>query len=333
MMSEGNAVSIIIPTYNEGRWLYRTVESVLSTPSELAFEIVVVDDGCTDGSIDAVSHLPFVRVVRTGGEQVGPAVGRNVGAAASAGRYLCFIDSHVLVQSHWLDYLRQCCDAYPNGALVSGNLPDVDSDINAWNIPYCQHSYTIGDLQLHTAWHLYSTSPGNRPYMAPLTPGGLMFTQKAHFVYLGGFDNVLRKWGAEDVQISLQNYYMGGANVVDPRVFAFHYYKCSGTRPQTFNVSTKEYAFNCLYVAATYFPPSYYLRVKKALAWKGRRSAEQIESTQMQGHIQALRRRFVRSFDQWLSEFAVELRALSSDIDGPCTEGLSAPAMDAAHIS
>jgi hypothetical protein len=176
-----------------------------------------------------------------------------------------------------------------------------------------QLGYTIGDLRLGVQWYSYGNRYFDKPYLQPLTPGGLMFTRKSHFDHLGGFDPVLRKWGAEDVQISLRNYYVGGENVVDPRVVVYHYFK-TRTRPGGFDVSKQEYAFNCLYVAATYLPPSYYSKVKQAFGRRGRRAAEQIESPEYRERREKVQSEFVRSFYDWTTQFAAELRDFSTDL-------------------
>src|SRR2546429_2508262 len=128
-----------------------------------------------------------------------------------------------------------------------------------------------------------------------------MFTRKVHFARVGGFSPVLRKWGAEDIQISLQNYWLGGENVVDPRVVVYHYYKNGRAKKRTFTVSNAQQGFNCMHVAAAYFPHKYYTKVRDAIVTRGgaKDLAAEIESPQHQQFLRQLRSDFVRGFDEW----------------------------------
>ena len=87
----GVTVSVVIPTRNRLAWLVRCLESVRSqrlTPAE----IIVVDDGSTDGTADMVRvQYPTVRVFHAGG--VGPAGARNLGIDQATSQYVAFLDS------------------------------------------------------------------------------------------------------------------------------------------------------------------------------------------------------------------------------------------------
>jgi len=50
-------VSIVIPTYNEGDWLRKTIESIARAKTKATWEIIVIDDGCTDGSKIGRAHV------------------------------------------------------------------------------------------------------------------------------------------------------------------------------------------------------------------------------------------------------------------------------------
>ncbi len=83
-------ISVIIPTRNRRALVLRAVDSVLrqDCPDR---EVLVVDDGSTDGTADALAAIADCRVIRL--EHGGPAVARNRGIAAAAGQYLAFLDS------------------------------------------------------------------------------------------------------------------------------------------------------------------------------------------------------------------------------------------------
>jgi len=84
-------VSVIIPTYNRADLVRQAVASV-EAQTFRDFEIVVVDDGGTDGTCEALAAGPELRVLRHPHRQ-GVAAARNTGAAAARGEWLAFLDS------------------------------------------------------------------------------------------------------------------------------------------------------------------------------------------------------------------------------------------------
>lgn len=85
-------VSVIIPTYNRGETLLAdAVESVLDQSFD-DFELIVVDDGSTDGTAELLKcWSERIHTIRT--KRRGVASARNSGAAAACGRWLAFLDS------------------------------------------------------------------------------------------------------------------------------------------------------------------------------------------------------------------------------------------------
>lgn len=84
-------VSVIIPTYNRAGLVQEAVASVLDQTWR-DFEILVVDDGSTDGTPEALSSWRAVRVLRCRRRQ-GVAAARNLGVAQAQGEWLAFLDS------------------------------------------------------------------------------------------------------------------------------------------------------------------------------------------------------------------------------------------------
>src|SRR5688572_23841155 len=83
-------ISIVIPVYNGGNLLKRCL-TALHQSAYTDWELIVVDDGSTDGS-DALARQFGARVVATSG-RLGPAAARNLGARLARGEYLYFIDA------------------------------------------------------------------------------------------------------------------------------------------------------------------------------------------------------------------------------------------------
>jgi len=89
-------VSVVIPVWNGERFLRQCLDSVLAQEHR-PLEIIVVDDGSTDGSARiAAGYASAVRVLRQ--ENRGPAAARNAGLDAATGEYIAFNDCDDLWQ-------------------------------------------------------------------------------------------------------------------------------------------------------------------------------------------------------------------------------------------
>jgi glycosyltransferase involved in cell wall biosynthesis len=90
----GALASVVIPVFNGERYLGEAVASVRAQ-SYRPVEVIVVDDGSTDGSADLARSIAGVRVLEQ--ERAGPAVARNAGATAATGEFLAFHDADDLL--------------------------------------------------------------------------------------------------------------------------------------------------------------------------------------------------------------------------------------------
>src|SRR5207302_8191618 len=86
-------VSVIIPAYNAASYVQRAVDSVLRQ-SHQEFEVIIVDDGSKDNTQEIVqSCLSDSRFRYLYRENGGPSAAKNLGARASKGEYLVFLDA------------------------------------------------------------------------------------------------------------------------------------------------------------------------------------------------------------------------------------------------
>lgn len=85
-------VSVALPCYNMRAFVGEAVESVLAQTHQ-DWELLVVDDGSTDGSSDVVSKYndPRVRLIRQ--DNQGLSAARNTALGAASGEYVCFLDA------------------------------------------------------------------------------------------------------------------------------------------------------------------------------------------------------------------------------------------------
>lgn len=104
-------VSVVIPTYNRRQMLRDAVESVLSQRYR-DYELIVVDDGSEDGSVEEFSkYSSALRLVSQ--PRRGVAAARNLGVRASRGEYLAFLDSDDLWRADKLAVQVAFMEAHP----------------------------------------------------------------------------------------------------------------------------------------------------------------------------------------------------------------------------
>ena len=110
MKNEEELISVIIPVYNVKSYLRKCADSVFAQTFR-NLEIILIDDGSTDGSGELCDQLAKedarVRVIHK--ENRGPAEARNVGIRASTGDYLYFLDSDDAISAVTLNHLWTAC--------------------------------------------------------------------------------------------------------------------------------------------------------------------------------------------------------------------------------
>jgi glycosyltransferase involved in cell wall biosynthesis len=92
------SISVIVPSFNARLWIVDTLNSVQSQ-SVPSLEVIVVDDGSTDGTSELLAvEFPSVRVVRTA--NLGPSRARNLGTSLSTGAFLQYLDADDILLPH-----------------------------------------------------------------------------------------------------------------------------------------------------------------------------------------------------------------------------------------
>lgn len=85
-------VSVVIPLYNKGKYIERSLRSVLAQEHQ-PLEIIIVDDGSTDESAEKISNFDDPRILLIKQENAGPGAARNAGLARARGKYVAFLDA------------------------------------------------------------------------------------------------------------------------------------------------------------------------------------------------------------------------------------------------
>ncbi len=181
-------ISVVICAYNAERTMQACLES-LRTLRYPHYEVIVVNDGSTDRTLEIAEGFPEARIISQ--DNRGLSAARNVGIEAATGEIVAFTDSDCVVDPDWLTYLAL---TFVNGGFVAVGGP---------NLPPPEDSRTAACV---------ASSPGGPTHVllndevAEHIPGCNMAFRKDVLVTVGGFDPIFRAAG-DDVDLCwrLQN--------------------------------------------------------------------------------------------------------------------------------
>lgn len=176
-------VSVIVPTWNEEKYLGRCLNSLKQQSLKNPFELIVVDGGSTDRTLE-IAHMFAQKVLVAPGKPVGAA--RNLGASRAAGEILAFIDADTIASEDWLKTCVESFELNPTAVGVTGpTIPYEGSRLD-------EHMYTIA------RWAQRISLKLGFPHIA----GFNCAYRKDAFWRAGGFDECREL--SEDVMLSLK---------------------------------------------------------------------------------------------------------------------------------
>ncbi len=175
-------VSVVICAYNAERTMEECLESLrrLRYPD---YEVIVVDDGSTDGTRAIAERFPEFRLIAQ--ENCGLSVARNVGLHAATGEIVAYTDSDCAVDPHWLAFLVHRLRVGDVAGVGGPNLPPAED---------------------HWMPEVVARSPGGPTHVlltdheAEHVPGCNMAFWRRTLLEVGGFDPIFHAAG-DDVDI------------------------------------------------------------------------------------------------------------------------------------
>jgi glycosyltransferase involved in cell wall biosynthesis len=154
------AITVAVCTYNRAHLLQKTLESLagMRLPPALRWDLLVVDNNCTDGTVDLCASYRAQLPIRVVSEALaGISHARNRALLEARGDYLVFIDDDVRVLPEWLDACIRAARRYPDAAAFGGPIepdfpeapdPDLVGAFPALGKGFCglDHARPEGDL-------------------------------------------------------------------------------------------------------------------------------------------------------------------------------------------
>lgn len=129
-------VSVIIPCYNAEKYIGESINSVL-TQNYSNFELIIVDDGSTDNSVNIVKSFDDKRIRLISQKNSGkPSIPRNKGMKNASGELLCFLDADDLYLTDRLEKAVNIFIKNPDISYVYGDQSRTDEDLTT-KTPSC----------------------------------------------------------------------------------------------------------------------------------------------------------------------------------------------------
>ena len=163
-------LSVVMPVYNGLRYLRKSLPPLLATRDEELLEVLVVDDGSTDGSGDFARECG-ARVISSGGH-VGPAGARNVAVRVARGQIVFFVDADVVVHP---DTVGRVIRAFPD--------PETVAVFGSYDGTPVDRGFSSQYMNLRHHYIHQQPSDDAQTFWA-----GLGATRRDAFLAVGGFD-------------------------------------------------------------------------------------------------------------------------------------------------
>lgn len=212
-MNHSPIVSVVTPTYNRRDSLHRLLKALAQQtyPAE-SFEVIVIDDGSTDGTVDSFGCLSLpmhLRVLQQAHE--GPAVARNLGVQQAAGQWVLFLDDDVVPHPELIARHVAAQARFPRAVVIGPMLPPSDFARPPWirweeEILQAQYADLAAGRYPCTPRQFYTANAS---------------LARADFLAAGGFDHQFQR--AEDVELAYRLRALGVQFSFDPGAKVAHY--------------------------------------------------------------------------------------------------------------
>ena len=218
-------VSVIIPIYGQIDYTLCCLTSIAANLPSIPFEVIVIDDCSTDNSLEILSEIEGVVLLKKFSNQ-GFIRSCNDGAKAAKGTYLCFLNNDTEVTTGWLDELLRTFQTFTNTGFVGSKLVYHDGTLQeAGGIIWRDGS----------AWNFGRNQDAGQPVYnyareVDYCSGASIMVPRWLFNEIGGFDEHYLPAYCEDSDLALKIRDLGYGVIYQPfSVVVHHEGATSGT--------------------------------------------------------------------------------------------------------
>ncbi|WP_419805476.1 glycosyltransferase family 2 protein [Terriglobus sp.] len=178
--------TIVIPTYNGATRIGHCLQSLLAQTADKNIEILVIDDGSTDNTVEIVQRFGLVRVVSQ--SNAGPAAARNRGAQEAHGEVLLFTDDDCIPFPDWVEAM-----------LAPFTDPAVVGVKGIYRTTQAQLTARFVQLEYEDKYRIMAAQP-SIDFIDTYSAGFV----RQRFLEAGGYDTSFPVACAEDVELSFR---------------------------------------------------------------------------------------------------------------------------------
>ncbi len=204
------STSLIIPTWNGAAFIGPCLRS-LHACTQLPIEIIVVDNGSQDGTVELVRTHSTVRLI-TNARNLGFAHAVNLGLHAATGQVLLLLNQDIVAQPNWLEPILQRLQQEPDVGIVGSKLLYADGRVQHAG----GHLLTPSCEGVHYA----DDNPANT---IDFVTGAAFAIRRACWQAIGNFDEDFYPAYFEDVDYCLRAKASGWRVVYEPRSVLTHH--------------------------------------------------------------------------------------------------------------
>jgi GT2 family glycosyltransferase len=234
-------LSVIIVTWNGKRYALECLQSLFAQPLDTSAEIIVVDNASSDGTPEAIRTLfPKVHLVEND-KNLGFARANNIGLAASRGRYVCLVNSDVVIPRGCLESMLGYLQASPDIGVLGPKMltPDGEVGFSVMRLPTVWNTFCCA-LGLHaifprSAWFggfMMNGYPYDAVDDVEVLTGWFWMIPRVALEMVGGLDEQFFMYG-EDIDWCCRFLKAGWRVVFYPGAQALHYGAASSASAPT----------------------------------------------------------------------------------------------------
>lgn len=218
-------VSVIIPNWN-GKALLKDCLRSLAKQSFKNFEIILVDNGSEDNSVEYVKRFfPKVQIIKLS-KNYGFARAINEGVKASNAEYVVFLNNDTSADKNWLLELVKCVDSHPKVISVNSKLLNFydRKKIDGVGIEINE----VGQAK-SIGWNAIDQGQFEKEdYIFGATGGASLF-RRADFIKVGMFDESYFMY-SEEVDFAFRAQFLGYESIYCPKAVVYHKHKATAKK-------------------------------------------------------------------------------------------------------
>lgn len=197
-------VSIIIPTFNGASRIGNCLDALQKQIADRDAEIIVVNDGSTDNTIEVVKRYPGVRLISQA--NAGPASARNLGASEAKGTIILFTDDDCVPMPNWLDTM-----------LTPFSDPEVIGAKGTYRTHQRRLAARFVQIEYEDRYRLMASLP-NIDFIDTYSAA----FRRDRFLEMGGYDTSFPVACAEDIELSYRMAARGWKMKFVPGAIVYH---------------------------------------------------------------------------------------------------------------